>query len=57
MQTELSLAHGIQVTLVPTVSFQNASFELYSKSIPSTEMGAIWWIDTQWAISRKPLAG
>lgn len=39
MQTELSLAHGIQATLVPTVSFLNASFELYGKSIPSTEMG------------------
>ncbi len=26
MQTELSLAHDIQATLVPTVSFQNASF-------------------------------
>jgi hypothetical protein len=39
MQTELSLAHGIQATLVPTVSFQNASFELYGKSIPSAEMG------------------
>ena len=39
MQTELSLAHGIQATLVPDVSFQNASFELYGKSIPSTEMG------------------
>ena len=39
MQTELSLAHGIQATLVPTVSFRNASFELYGKSVPSTEMG------------------
>ena len=39
MQTELALAHGIQATLVPTVAFQNASFELYGKSIPSTEMG------------------
>ena len=39
MQTELSLAHGIQATLVPAVSFQNANFELYGKSIPSTEMG------------------
>ena len=39
MQTELSLAHGIQATLVPTVSFQNAIFEVYGKSIPSTEMG------------------
>jgi Stage II sporulation protein E (SpoIIE) len=39
MQTELSLAHGIQATLVPTISFQNTSFELYGKSIPGTEMG------------------
>jgi Stage II sporulation protein E (SpoIIE) len=39
MQTELSLAQGIQATLVPTISFQNASLELYGKSIPSTEMG------------------
>jgi hypothetical protein len=39
MQTELSLAHGIQATLVPTISYRNASFELYGKSIPSTEMG------------------
>ena len=39
MQTELSLAHDIQATLVPTVSFQNATFELHGKSIPSTEMG------------------
>jgi sigma-B regulation protein RsbU (phosphoserine phosphatase) len=39
LQTELSLAHGIQATLVPTISFRNASFELYGKSIPSTEMG------------------
>jgi len=39
METELSLAHGIQATLVPTVSFQTARFEVYGKSIPSTEMG------------------
>jgi serine phosphatase RsbU (regulator of sigma subunit) len=39
MQTELSLAHDMQATLVPTISFQNASFEVYGKSIPSTEMG------------------
>jgi Stage II sporulation protein E (SpoIIE) len=39
MQTELALAHGIQATLVPTVSFQNASFELHGKSIPGSEMG------------------
>jgi serine phosphatase RsbU (regulator of sigma subunit) len=39
MQTELSLAHGIQETLVPTISFQNAAFEVYGKSLPSAEMG------------------
>jgi serine phosphatase RsbU (regulator of sigma subunit) len=39
MQTELSLAHGIQATLVPTLSFQVARFEIYGQSIPSTEMG------------------
>jgi serine phosphatase RsbU (regulator of sigma subunit) len=39
MQTELSLAHGIQATLVPTLSFQTPKFEVYGKSIPSTEMG------------------
>jgi serine phosphatase RsbU (regulator of sigma subunit) len=39
MQTELSLARGIQATLVPTVSFQNSTFEVYGKSIPSAEMG------------------
>ncbi len=39
MQTELSLAHDIQATLVPTISFQNAAFEIYGKSLPSAEMG------------------
>jgi sigma-B regulation protein RsbU (phosphoserine phosphatase) len=39
MQTELSLAHGIQATLVPTISFRNAAFEIYGKSLPSAEMG------------------
>ena len=39
MQTELSLAHGIQATLVPTISFQNAAFEIYGQSLPSAEMG------------------
>jgi serine phosphatase RsbU (regulator of sigma subunit) len=39
MQTELSLAHGIQATLVPPISFQNATFEIYGKSLPSAEMG------------------
>jgi serine phosphatase RsbU (regulator of sigma subunit) len=39
MQTELSLAHDIQATLVPPLSFQTPRFEVYGKSIPSTEMG------------------
>ena len=39
MQTELALAHGIQATLVPTISFQNTTFEVYGKSIPSAQMG------------------
>lgn len=39
MQTELSLAHDIQTTLVPALSFKSARFEVYGKSIPSTEMG------------------
>ena len=39
MQTELSLAHAMQARLVPTLSFENARFEVYGKSIPSTEMG------------------
>ena len=39
MQTELALAHGIQATLVPTLSLHGDRFEAYGKSIPSTEMG------------------
>jgi hypothetical protein len=39
MQTELALAHGIQATLVPTLSFQVGRFEVFGKSIPSAEMG------------------
>ncbi len=39
MQTELALAHGIQATLVPTLSFQVDRFEVYGRSIPSAEMG------------------
>jgi len=39
MHTELSLAHGIQATLVPDLCVQTARFEVYGKSIPSTEMG------------------
>jgi Stage II sporulation protein E (SpoIIE) len=39
IQTELALAHGMQATLVPTLSLQAGPFEVYGKSIPSTEMG------------------
>ena len=39
IQTELALAHGIQATLVPTLSLQIDRFEVYGKSVPSTEMG------------------
>ncbi len=39
MQTELSLAHGIQARLVPDIAFQTSRFEVYGRSIPSTEMG------------------
>jgi len=39
MQTELSLAHGIQARLVPDISLQTPRFEVYGKSISSTEMG------------------
>ena len=39
MQTELSLAHGIQATLVPTLSLRADRFEVYGRSVPSTEMG------------------
>jgi serine phosphatase RsbU (regulator of sigma subunit) len=39
MHTELSLAHGIQETLVPTLSIDGPSFEVYGRSLPSKEMG------------------
>jgi serine phosphatase RsbU (regulator of sigma subunit) len=39
MQTELALAHSIQGRLVPDISLQMPRFEVYGKSIPSTEMG------------------
>ena len=39
MQTELSLAHAVQATLVPTLSFESVDFEVYGRSVPSTEMG------------------
>jgi hypothetical protein len=39
MYTELSLAHRIQSTLVPPISYRNATIEVFGRSIPSTEMG------------------
>ncbi len=39
MQAELSFAHGIQATLVPTISLQTPGLEVYGKSLPSKEMG------------------
>jgi hypothetical protein len=39
METELSLAHAIQATLVPTLSLRTPKFESYGKSIPSANMG------------------
>jgi serine phosphatase RsbU (regulator of sigma subunit) len=38
-QTELSLAHGIQHTPVPTVRFQSAVCEIYGISLPSEKVG------------------
>jgi len=39
MQTELALAHGIQARLVPDISLLTPRFEVYGRSISSTEMG------------------
>ncbi len=39
IQTELSLAHGIQQTLVPTVEWRSARTEIYGTSLPSAEVG------------------
>jgi hypothetical protein len=39
METELSLAHGIQEALVPILSFRNQRFEAYGKSVAGKEMG------------------
>jgi serine phosphatase RsbU (regulator of sigma subunit) len=39
IQTELALAHGMQATLVPTLSLHIHRFEVYGKSLPSAEMG------------------
>ena len=39
IQTELSLAHGIQQTLVPVVDWHSANLEIYGVSLPSAEVG------------------
>ncbi len=39
MQTELSLARGIQQTLVPVVDWRSGNLEIYGASIPSAEVG------------------
>lgn len=39
METELSLAHGIQNTLVPTISTTHDRCEIYGRTIPSDEVG------------------
>jgi len=39
IQTELSLAQGIQKTLVPVVDYRSDHVEVYGVSIPSTEVG------------------
>lgn len=39
MQTELSLAQGIQQTLVPVVDWRSANIEIYGISLPSAEVG------------------
>lgn len=39
LQTELSLAHRIQSVLVPAITFENARFEAYGRSIPSEKVG------------------
>jgi len=39
IQAELSLAHGIQKTLVPPVTLRTACFEVYGISFPSEKVG------------------
>jgi serine phosphatase RsbU (regulator of sigma subunit) len=39
IQTELSLAHGIQQTLVPIIDLRSAHTEIYGISLPSAEVG------------------
>jgi serine phosphatase RsbU (regulator of sigma subunit) len=39
METELALAHSLQKTLVPTVSYRSTALEAYGRTIPSAEVG------------------
>ncbi len=39
MQTELTLAQGIQATLVPPISLKTSRFDVFGVSLPSTEVG------------------
>jgi serine phosphatase RsbU (regulator of sigma subunit) len=39
IQTELSIAHGIQQTLVPTIEWHSDRVEIYGVSVPSAEVG------------------
>jgi serine phosphatase RsbU (regulator of sigma subunit) len=39
LQTKLSLAHGIQHTLVPRIAFKSATWEIYGVSLPSDQVG------------------
>lgn len=39
METELALAHSLQKTLVPTVSYRSMALEAYGRTIPSAEVG------------------
>jgi len=39
IQTELSLAHGIQQTLVPVIEMKLPRFEIYGISVPSDKVG------------------
>jgi serine phosphatase RsbU (regulator of sigma subunit) len=39
IQTELSLAHGIQQTLVPVIDWHSGCTEIYGVSLPSAEVG------------------
>jgi serine phosphatase RsbU (regulator of sigma subunit) len=39
METELALAHSLQKTLVPIVSYRSVALEAYGRTIPSAEVG------------------